>query len=228
MSTYGEFTIINGMPNPVFYVMVFFGCDILLLLILFLIICIVTRNQRKTKEKEIKDAIIRRQTLVRQKTKMKFDKTETVSIVSNDSLIKSIGSSKQSIELSSLIEIPQIEEPKKIKKTVIKKAKKIKKSKKNSKEEDLIIPDKIIDITKVALPKNNSYINKNEEVEEDKFYFDNYINNICNSEDGNSQAIKKIKKVGKPGNIQMREEIKEIKEYREKFEVKLKKNKKKA
>lgn len=226
MSSYRELAIINSIPNPVIYVMIFFVCDILLLLLLSLIICIVTRSQRKIKEKEIKDAIIRRQTILRQKTKKKFDKTDTVTIVSNSSLIKSIGSSKQNIELTSLIEMSQKEEPKEIKKKAIKKPKTIK-TKKSSKEEDLIIPDKIIDIGKVALPKNNSYIKKSEDVEEDKFYFDSYMNNICNSEEGNTYAIKKIKNVEKPGSIKMKEEIKEIKEYREKFEVKVNKAKKK-
>ena len=201
--------IVNRLPNPVFYLLIFFVGDIVTIVILFIVIICVERRRIRKKGKEDIELIEKKKNLNKRDTENK----DKLSSVLSDSISNSFNGSSRNIELSSIIPIEEKEEKKMI---LPKKTKKKKEHLEDTK--DIEIPNKIIDISKIAETKQAYY---NEDMK--YAHIDNYVNNICNTENNISNKITFIKE--KPSNIQ--NEISEIKAQRENINLKVKKGKNK-
>ena len=201
--------IVNRLPNPVLYLLIFFVGDIVVIVILFTVIICVEKRRIKKNGKEDKELIGKKKNLNKRDKKNK----DKLSSVLSDSVSNSINGSSRNIELSSIIPIEEKEEKKMIS------PKKTKKQKEVSVDtKDIEIPNKIIDISKIAEIKQGYY---NEEMK--YTHIDNYVNNICNTENNISNKKTFIKET--PSNIL--NEISEIKAQRENINLKVKsKNKK--
>ena len=108
--------IVNRLPNPVFYLLIFFVGDIVTIVILFIVIICVERRRIRKKGKEDIELIEKKKNLNKRENKNK----DKLSSVLSDSISNSINGSSRNIELSSISPIEEKEEKKATEENLVK------------------------------------------------------------------------------------------------------------